>query len=129
MPIAALISRSWITASSSLPCRVRVSTQVSAAPTRIATSDQQSVVDRVRQAADVEIAEQAVRLVRGIRLDAPDQLDHVLEDQKHGVGDEHQHDLVLAVHEAQQAALDQRSRDEADENGGERPAARSCRRE
>ena len=40
------------------------------------------------------------------------------------VGDEHHHDLVAAVHEAQQAALDQRPRDEADD---ERPRSAARR--
>jgi hypothetical protein len=109
-PHRALISRSWMT-----PVACRRARQCKR------RRDQHAMTTRVmgacRQVADVDVAEQSVRLERRVRLDAPDQLDDVFEDQEDRIRDEDQHDLVLAVHEAQQPALDVNF-DDADQQGG-----------
>jgi hypothetical protein len=60
---------------------------------------------------------QCVRLGQQQRVHAPHQLDHVLHDQEDGIGDQHQHHLVLAVHPLQQATLDQGTDQAADKDG------------
>ena len=78
--------------------------------------DQHEVVADIVQPGELEIAEQLVWLCRIDRIDAPDQLGHVLEDQEDGVGHEQQHDLVAAIEHLQEAALEQ----QADGGGDQR---------
>jgi hypothetical protein len=59
--------------------------------------DQREVVADPGLHADVQVAEQAVRLGDEVRVRAPDELGDVLEDQEHRVGDEDEQDLVAAV--------------------------------
>jgi hypothetical protein len=80
-------------------------------PRQAATEDErrgheQQVVGRIRHAGGLEAAEKRVRLGDEVGVHAPDQLDHVLEDQEQRVGREQDHYLVLRIHEAQDHALD-----------------------
>ena len=124
MPIARLTSGSWITASSSLPTRVLCRSHARPQADDERQRDQDQVVGRIRQPGDLEAAEQRVRLGDEVRIHAPDQLDHVLEDQEQRVGDEQDHHLVLRVHEAQDAALDERRERRRDQDRRDRPAPR-----
>jgi hypothetical protein len=45
-------------------------------------ADQDQVVDRKRELADLEVAGKRIRLGKQLRLDAPDQLDRVFEHQE-----------------------------------------------
>ena len=69
--------------------------------------EQAEIVDGKGDAADRYAAEQLIGLIGEIGIDAPDELDQILEHEERGIGDEHQHDLVAPVHRPEQTALDQ----------------------
>ncbi len=94
--------------------------------------DEADVVVRQDQVADLDVAGGHHRLIGGVGLRPPDQGDGVLQDEKAGIGDEDDHDLVAAVDEAQDAALQHEADHHADRHGehdheqeaaGLRPAA------
>ena len=100
-----------MTASSNLPCCVRSSAHQAAIPDNNRQGQQAKIVDGEADPADRDAAEQCVGLVSEIRIDAPDELDQILEHQERGVGDKHEHDLVAPIHRTQQTALDQEADD------------------
>ena len=97
---------------------VRSSAHQATIPMTIASASRPKIVDGEPDAADRDAAEQRVGLVGEIRIDAPDQLDQILEHEKRRIGDEHQHDLVAPVHRPQQPALDQKADDRSDRDAG-----------
>ena len=92
-----LISSLWITASTILPVMVRLRPNQTTKPIGGRDRDQHQIVADVIEACEFDIAEQFVGLRRIDRIDAPDQLGDVLENEKHRIGHQQQHHFVAAI--------------------------------
>src|SRR5262249_21158523 len=82
-------------------------------------NDEPDIVARQNEAADRDIAADGERLIERIGVCAPQQVDHVLEHEERRAGNEHHNNLVSAVDQPQEAALDGEPNPQADRHGHE----------
>ena len=107
---------------------MRLSAKLAPTASEPGENDETDVIAREHQRPDVDGSGHAERLIKRVGAGSKDQTDHVFEDEEGGVGDEHDDDFVLAVDQAQEAALDNQAKHEPDRHGDEHHQQKSAGR-